>query len=64
MRQAVTDAGRDPQSFQIIANGAKVEHIEALTAAGVDEAVFALPPLGPEVVIPKLDKLASEAGLA
>ncbi len=63
VRQAVADAGRDPQAFQIIANGAKSDGIEALAEAGVDEAVFALPPLGADAVIPKLDQLAEAAGL-
>jgi probable F420-dependent oxidoreductase len=63
VRQAVADAGRDPQAFQIIASGATVNHLEALAEAGVDEAIFALPTLGAEVVIPKLDQLAEAAGL-
>ena len=63
VRQAVADAGRDPQAFQVIANGAKRDGIEALADAGVDEAVFALPPLGADVVIPKLDQIAEAAGL-
>jgi len=63
VRQAVADADRDPQAFQIIASGATVNHLEALVEAGVDEAIFALPPLGTDVVIPKLDRLARAAGL-
>ena len=61
--QAIGDAGRDPQAFQIIAHGAKSDAIEALAEAGVDEAIFTLPPLGADVVIPRLDKLAAVAGL-
>jgi hypothetical protein len=30
-----------------------------LREAGVDRAVFTLPPLGPDVVIPKLDEWAN-----
>jgi probable F420-dependent oxidoreductase len=63
VKEAVDDAGRDPESFQIIANGAKISDIETLEAAGVDEAIFILPPLGADVNIPRLDKLATEAGL-
>ena len=64
VRQAVADVGRDPQAFRIIASGATVNHLEALAEAGVDEATFALPALGPDVVIPELDQLARAAGLA
>jgi probable F420-dependent oxidoreductase len=63
VREAVAETGRDPDAFRIIANGAKVEHIETLSIADVDEAIFVLPPLGPDVNIPRLDKLAAEAGL-
>ncbi len=64
VRQAVADGGRDPQAFQIIASGATVNHLEGLAEAGVDEAIFALPTLGAEVVIPKLDQLAEAVGLS
>jgi probable F420-dependent oxidoreductase len=63
VRQAVADAGRDPDTFQIIANGAKRDSFEALAEAGVDEAVFNLPSLGPDFVIPKLDQIAQATGL-
>ena len=58
VRQAVTDAGRDPGSFEVTAHGAKLEHLDDLVAAGVDRAVLSLPPLGPDVVIPQLDEWA------
>lgn len=63
VRRAVADAGRDPETFEISAHGAKTRHLEALEDAGVDRAVFGLPPLGPEVCIPKLDEWAKELGL-
>ena len=63
VRQAVADAGRDPGSFEISAHGAKTRYLEALEDAGVDRAVFGLPPLGPDVCIPKLDEWAQELGL-
>ena len=34
VKQAVADAGRDPDRFQIIANGAKTDHVEALEGRG------------------------------
>jgi probable F420-dependent oxidoreductase len=60
VRAAVADAGRDPASFEVTAYSAKVDQVEELTAAGVDRAVFSLPPLGPEVVVPKLDEWAQK----
>jgi probable F420-dependent oxidoreductase len=63
VRQAVADAGRDPDTFTITASGAKLDRVDALREAGVDRVVFGLPPLGPDVVIPKLDELASAVGL-
>jgi probable F420-dependent oxidoreductase len=63
VRQAVSEAGRDPAVFEISASGAKLENLETLESAGVDRAVFALPSLGPEVVIPRLDMLAAAVGL-
>ena len=64
VRDAVAAGGRDPQAFEITAYSAKVDSLEVLEKAGVDRAVFTLPPLGPDVVIPRLDKLAATAGLA
>jgi alkanesulfonate monooxygenase SsuD/methylene tetrahydromethanopterin reductase-like flavin-dependent oxidoreductase (luciferase family) len=63
VRQALADAGRDPAAFEISASGAKLENLDALGAAGVDRAIFALPSLGPDMVIPRLDMLAAEAGI-
>jgi probable F420-dependent oxidoreductase len=60
VRQAVADAGRDAKAFEVTAYGARVESLEALLDAGVDRAVFSLPPLGPDVITPRLDKLARE----
>ena len=56
VRSAVAAAGRDPDELEITAHGAKLEHLETLEDAGVDRAVFTLPPLGEDVVIPKLDE--------
>lgn len=64
VRAAVTDSGRDPAAFEVTAYAAKTDQIAELTEAGVDRAVFNLPPLGEEVVIPKLDEWASALGMA
>ncbi len=58
VRDAIADAGRDAEAFEVTAYSAKVETLDDLAAAGVDRAVFSLPPLGPDVVIPKLDTWA------
>ena len=63
IRQAVADAGRDPETFQVIAYGAKVDRVDELREAGVDHVVFSLPPLGEDVVIPKLDAWATQLEL-
>jgi alkanesulfonate monooxygenase SsuD/methylene tetrahydromethanopterin reductase-like flavin-dependent oxidoreductase (luciferase family) len=58
VRQAIADAGRDPMAFEITAYSAKLENIDALADAGVDRAVFNLPPLAADVIVPKLDEWA------
>jgi probable F420-dependent oxidoreductase len=63
VRQALEDAGRDPSSFEITAYAAKLDNLDLLVEAGVDRAVFSLPPAGPDVVIPKLDELAAAVSL-
>jgi probable F420-dependent oxidoreductase len=63
VRQAVADAGRDPAAFEITAYSAKTHQVEALAEAGVERAVFNLPPLGAEVVVPKLAEWAKELDL-
>lgn len=60
VREAVAVAGRDPEQFEITAYSPKVDSVDRLREAGVDRAVFTLPPLGPDVIIPRLDDLASE----
>ena len=64
VRTALADAGRDPGFFEVTAYSAKKENIDDLIEAGVDRTVFTLPPLGPDVNIPRLDRLAKAAGLA
>ncbi len=59
VRQAVADAGRDPDTFNITAFGAKSDHLDFLKGAGVDRAILNLPSLGPDVILPRLDKLAA-----
>lgn len=58
VREAVASAGRDPDAFEITAHGAKLDVLEMLADAGVDRALFTLPPRGADVVIPKLDSWA------
>ena len=58
VREAVADAGRDPDAFDVTAYAAKPDLIDSLREAGVNRAVFTLPPAGPEVVLPRLDDLA------
>jgi probable F420-dependent oxidoreductase len=64
VRQSVAEAGRDPGGFEISASGAKVNDLETLAAAGVDRVIFNLPPLGADVVVPRLDALVTETGLS
>jgi probable F420-dependent oxidoreductase len=63
VREALREAGRDPAAFEVTAYAAKKEKIEELRDAGVDRVVFSLPPLGADVVIPRLGMLAEMAGL-
>jgi probable F420-dependent oxidoreductase len=58
VREAVADAGRDPAAFNVTAYGTKPDLIDGLREAGVDRAVFTLPPLAEDVIIPRLDDLA------
>lgn len=58
VREALADAGRDPDTFDVTAYAAKTDLIDSLREAGVNRAVFTLPPAGPEVVLPRLDDLA------
>lgn len=61
VRQAVENADRDPDAFNITCFGGKADQVDTLRAAGVDRVIFTLPPLGPDVVLPRLDKLAEAA---
>ncbi len=63
VREAVADAGRDPDSFEIIAYGARPDDVDKLIAAGVDHITFNLRPLPPAETIPYLDRLAGALGL-
>jgi hypothetical protein len=58
VRQAVADAGRDPTSFQIIASGTRVDDVQSLIDAGIDQTIFNLRPLPADETIPYLDRLA------
>jgi len=63
VRAAVAEAGRDAEQFEVTAYSTKIDRVEELEEAGVDRAVFSLPPLGPEVVIPKLDEWSNALDL-
>jgi probable F420-dependent oxidoreductase len=63
VREAVAAAGRDPNTFEITAYGARMDSVDTLTAAGVDRVVFNLRPLPAAETIPHLDRLAAEVGL-
>jgi len=58
LRQRAEQAGRDPQSISITIFAAKPEPgaIEELQSAGVERAVFMLPPADRDTVLPLLDK--------
>lgn len=58
LRQRAEHAGRDPQSISITIFAAKPEPaaIEELENAGVERAVFMLPPADRDTVLPLLDK--------
>lgn len=57
VREAVDSAGRDANAFEISAFSAEIQMIDDLRDAGLDRAIFTMPPLGPDVVLPKLDAL-------
>jgi alkanesulfonate monooxygenase SsuD/methylene tetrahydromethanopterin reductase-like flavin-dependent oxidoreductase (luciferase family) len=63
VREAVADAGRDPASFEIIAYGAKPDHVDLLIAAGVDHIIFNVRSLGPDETVSYLERLAGGLGL-
>ena len=58
VREAVADADRDPATFEVSAFSAEIPMIDGLREAGIDRVIFTMPPVGPELVIPKLDSLA------
>ena len=64
VREALDEAGRDASTFEISAFSAKVPLLDDLREAKMDRAIFTMPPVGPEVVIPKLDTLAEALELA
>ncbi|HKA16886.1 MAG TPA: LLM class F420-dependent oxidoreductase [Blastocatellia bacterium] len=54
-------AGRDPKSISVTIFGANPEAktLDAFEAAGVERAIFMLPPAGRETVLPLLDKYSA-----
>jgi probable F420-dependent oxidoreductase len=63
VREAVADADRDPAAFEVSAFSAEIPMIDGLREAGIDRVIFTMPPVGPELVIPKLDVLTKSVGL-
>lgn len=62
VRSAVAEAGRDADSFDITAFGVKPDRIEDLRRAGVNRAIFSLPPVDREALLPRIDTLARAIG--
>ncbi len=58
VREAVAESGRDPASFEIIAYGAKPEHVDLMIEAGVDHTIFNVRSLGRDETTGYLDRLA------
>lgn len=64
VRQALEDAGRDPETFEIgvFAAPKTEEHLTALAEAGVKRAVFSMPQADSEIVLDKLNDRARWIG--
>lgn len=60
LRDALADAGRDPEDFEILVYGTRpdVEKLRWFAEIGVDRASFWLPPAGRDELVPMLDDLA------
>jgi hypothetical protein len=58
------DAGRDPASLEVSVFGIAAEEkvVKRYRDAGVDRAVFGLPPAGRDVILPVLDRCAKWTG--
>jgi probable F420-dependent oxidoreductase len=63
LRRLATEKGRDPASISVNVYGtpAEADQLERLRDAAVTRAIFALPPAGPEKVLPLLDRYAEAA---
>ncbi len=61
LRQRAESSGRDPKSISISIFGVNPEPgaLEALETAGVERAIFMLPPAERDTVLPLLDKYAA-----
>jgi len=61
LHQHAEAAGRDPKSISITIFGANPESkaLEAFEAAGVERAIFMLPPADRDTVLPLLDKYSA-----
>lgn len=65
VREAAQDAGRDPDSIEVSVSGAPKEpaELEQLAAAGVNRAIFRIPPAEPSIVLEKLKDRAKLIGV-
>jgi probable F420-dependent oxidoreductase len=63
LRQLAANAGREEIPVTVFGAAARPDQIEALTAIGVNRAVFWLPPAGADVVMPRLRRCAEAASL-
>ena len=65
LRRLATEKGRDPASISVNVYGtpADADQLERLRDAAVTRAIFALPPAGPEKVLPLLDRYAGRVRL-
>src|SRR5262249_49918605 len=63
LRRLATEKGRDPATISVNVYGtpADAEQLERLRDAAVTRAIFALPPAGPEKILPLLDRYAAAA---
>ena len=63
LRRLATEKGRDPATISVNVYGtpADAEQLERLRDVAVTRAVFALPPAGPEKILPLLDRYAGAA---
>ena len=63
VRGGIAAAGRDPETFQVIASSARPETLDGLREIGVDGAILGLPSRSRDEVLERLDELTRAVGL-